>query len=66
MTDEQIKNIIDTNFRILILLGYSTSLVMEYKNFLVKESKEHKKCEWFIQALNDVIYLQKPLPPFLD
>lgn len=61
MTDEQIKDLVDTNFRILFLLGYATSLVMEYKSLNTYHDDE-KKCDWFIQSINNVIYLKKPLP----
>jgi hypothetical protein len=59
MTDEQINKIINCNQRLLILLGYATSMLFECEDFINKE-----KFEWFKQAIDNVVYLDKPLPPF--
>ncbi len=64
MTDESIQNLIDTNYRVLTLLGYATSLVMDYKK-LEAYHDNLDKCNWLLQAINDVIYLKKPLPEFI-
>jgi hypothetical protein len=65
MTDESIQHLIDTNYRLLTLLGFATSLIVEMKNFLGDETRSYKQCEWFLKALNNVVYLKKPLPEFL-
>lgn len=64
MTEESIKELIDTNYRLLLLLGYSTALVMDYKNLNTYHDNE-SKCNWFMQAVNNVVYLKKPLPEFI-
>lgn len=62
MTDDQVKQLCDDNFRILTLLGYATSLVMEYKKLDAYHDQTYK-CDWFLQAIQNVIYENKPLPP---
>ena len=65
MTDESIQNLIDTNYRLLTLLGFATALIFEHKNMSGISTKSYKQCEWFIQAINNVVYLKKPLPEFI-
>ncbi len=62
MTDAKepnIENIINMNYRALTLLGMVTSIVMDIKH----DGRYKEKLEWIIQAINDVVYLGKPLPP---
>lgn len=63
MNEIQIKDLVDTNFRILTLLGYATALVMDYRN-ITDDSGNVKKCDWFLNSVNNVVYLSKPLPEF--
>lgn len=58
--EEQIKELTDINFRILTLLGFATSIVMSYKE-LEAYHDDTEKVDWFLQSLNNVIYLNKPL-----
>lgn len=59
MTNEEINKLINCNQRLLILLGYATSMLFECENNINK-----KQFEWFKQAIENVVYLDKPLPPF--
>lgn len=63
MNEIQIKELIDTNFRILLMLGYATSLIMSYEK-LETYHDDSEKCKWFYDALQAVVYENKPLPPF--
>lgn len=62
MNDQQIQDLIDANFRILILLGFATSIVMSYKA-LQAYHDDDEKIRWFLDALQAVVYENKPLPP---
>ncbi len=59
MTDEQINKIINCNYRLLLLLGYATSMLFECEDNITK-----KQFEWFKQSIDNIVYLDKPLPPF--
>jgi hypothetical protein len=61
MTDDQIKELIDTNFRVLFLLGIATSLIMDYKK-LEAYHDDSENCDWFMKAIENVVYLNKPWP----
>lgn len=62
MNEVQIKQIIDTNYRILLLLGYATSIVGDYQR-LEAYHDDSEKCKWFFDAVQAVVYENKPLPP---
>jgi hypothetical protein len=62
MNETQIKELIDANFRILLLLGYATSIVGSYRRLEAYHDDE-EKCKWFFDAVQAVIYENKPLPP---
>lgn len=62
MTKElDMQNILDMNYRVLTLLGMVTSLLIDCKNG--RPRSDHYKFDWFLQALNDVVYHNKPIPP---
>lgn len=62
MNEIEIKQIIDANFRILLLLGYATSIVGSYKR-LEAYHDDSEKCDWFFDAVQAVVYENKQLPP---
>jgi len=58
-----IEELINMNYRTITLLGVATSLIMEYRSYrIIHKLEKDQHCEWFIEALNNVIYLNKPLP----
>ncbi len=61
MTDEQIQNLIDMNYRVLVLLGYATSIVWDYKKLEAYHDNSYK-CDWLLKAIQAVVYENKPLP----
>lgn len=60
-----IENIMNINYRALTLLGMATSIIMEYKS-LSDYHDNSDKCDWFMKAIQDVVYLNKPIPPLPD
>jgi hypothetical protein len=48
--------------RLLLILGFGTSLVLELRRYAPKDRE--KDILWFIQAMENVVYQNKPLPPF--
>lgn len=62
MKEIETQQLVDMNFRILLLLGYATSIVSDYKA-LSDYHDNADKCNWFFDAITEVIYKNKPLPP---
>lgn len=62
MKEIEIQDLINTNYRILLLLGYATSIVGDYQRLETYHDDEHK-CKWFFNAVQAVVYENKPLPP---
>lgn len=62
MTKEiNIETVINMNYRVLTLLGMVTALLMDCKNG--RPRSEHYKFDWFMDALNEVVYKNNPIPP---
>ena len=62
MTDEEIKRITHLNERLLLVMGFATSVIMELGKYAPEERKEG--VYWVIEAVENLVYLDKPLPPF--
>lgn len=62
MKEINVQDLIDANFRILLLLGYATAIVVDYQR-LEAYHDDSEKCKWFFDAVQAVIYENKPLPP---
>lgn len=60
MTDEQIQELIDKNFKLLFLLGYITPMLSDYAETLPNDKKD--KYHFFMQALENIVYHDKPWP----
>jgi hypothetical protein len=61
MKELDINKLIDMNCRVLILLGYGTACMLELEKFLPEDKKYGVR--WFVQAMENVVYLDEPLPP---
>jgi len=61
MKEIDVEEIINMNYRVLTLLGMVTSLLIDCKNS--KPRSEHYKFDWFLDALNAVVYQKQPIPP---
>lgn len=64
MAEIEVQQVIDMNYRVLTLLGMVTSLLIDCKNG--RPRSDHYKFDWFIDALNAVVYEHKPIPPLPD
>lgn len=62
MNEKQLENIINMNYRALTLLGMATAIMSEVRNKISDSSCYN--IDWFLDAVNDVIYKNQPIPPF--
>lgn len=60
MKEQDVKHLIDMNSRLLLVLGYGTAVMLELGKYLPEENKSG--LYWFIQAMENLVYLDKPLP----
>lgn len=60
-SNETISELINFNSKICTLLGMTSALLFEIKHNLPQS--EHWKFEWIDDAIQNVIYLKKPIPP---
>ena len=61
MNEIEIEKIIHMNQRLLLILGYAMGFVMPYGKKLSGDDKE--KYQWLVKAVENLVYLDKPLPP---
>lgn len=62
MTNEEIEKLIHMNQTLCMLLGYASSILDYIQiNYVTLENRE--KVDWLNSAIENVIYLNKPLPP---
>lgn len=61
MKELDVQELVNMNYRILTLLGFATSIVSDYKALEAYHDKS-KKCDWFMSAIQAVVYENKPLP----
>jgi hypothetical protein len=62
MTEEQINKIIGMNQQVLMLLGIATAL-LKTPDCEQPDDEYWIKYNWFIKAIENVVYLDKPIPP---
>lgn len=62
MQEIDVEHLINMNYRVLTLLGIATAIIGDYKDLDAFHDKSHK-CDWFMQAVENVVYLNKPIPP---
>jgi hypothetical protein len=60
MTDE-IEKLMRMNQSLLLLLGYATGL-LKIPECTQKDDEYWSKCQWLNKAIENVVYLDKPLP----
>ncbi|HJY22926.1 MAG TPA: hypothetical protein VJ279_08585 [Hanamia sp.] len=61
MSDELIQCLTDKNHQLTLLLGVATAMVLEYRK-LDAYHDNRAKCDWFIEALDCLIYKDEPIP----
>ena len=60
MTEEQ-EYLIHMNQRLSLVLGYAMGFVFKHGKTLTGQERE--KYDWLIKAVENLVYLNKPLPP---
>lgn len=58
MNEEQINKVIGMNQQLLLLLGFATALIDTVDAYV-----DPKKTEWLNKCIENLVYLDKPLPP---
>lgn len=59
MKSKSVDEVINANYRAFTLLGIATSIMFDVKKKL--PASEHDQLDWFLNAINDVVYLNKPI-----
>ncbi len=59
MTDDEIEKLVYTNQRLLLIIGYAMGFIM---NTPRNSKKDEKKYQWLVNAIDNLVYLDKPLP----
>lgn len=62
MKQEDIDKLISMNERLLLILGFSSCVMLELGKFVPHEKIDG--ISWVLEAIENVVYLDKPLPPF--
>lgn len=61
MKELDIDKLIQTNNRLLLVLGYGSAVMIELDKYLPHDKKAGMY--WFLQAMENIVYTDKPLPP---
>lgn len=61
MDENNIDKLIQMNQRLLLVMGYATSVILELGKHIPEEKKDG--VYWVIEAIENIVYLDKPLPP---
>jgi hypothetical protein len=61
MNDDNVDKLIQMNQRLLLVMGYATSVILELGKYVPEENKQG--VYWVIEAIENIVYLDKPLPP---
>lgn len=59
MKTDQIEQLIRMNHRLSLVLGFATSFIFDTQ----PENRNHPQYKWIIEAIENLLYLNKPLPP---
>jgi hypothetical protein len=59
MTDNEIEKLIHANQRLNLVLGYAMAFIFEYSKNLPESEQE--KYDWLCNAIENIVYLDKPL-----
>lgn len=61
MDKEEIEKLIHMNQRLSLVTGYAMSLIFSHMGEF--DEKELIQYKWLCQAMDNLFYLDKPLPP---
>lgn len=62
MKEIDIQELINVNYRLCTLIGIGTKMIMDYRK-LEAYHDNSDDCDWWMKALQAVIYENKPIPP---
>jgi hypothetical protein len=62
MKEIDIQELINVNYRLCTLIGIATSIIMDYRK-LDAFHGNRIDCDWWMNAIQAVVYENKPLPP---
>ena len=60
--NKEIEKLEYMNQTLLLLLGYGSAFVMSCKDHICINELETKKYKWFFKSIENLVYLNKPLP----
>lgn len=61
MTDKEIEKLIQMNNRICLILGYAMGFILPHSK--TYEGLDKEKYKWLVKAVENLLYLDKPMPP---
>lgn len=61
---DTIHDMIHMNRRLLFVMGYTTSAILAVQKYIPLDKQP--SINWIIQAMENIVYLDKPLPPMPD
>mgnify|MGYP003657397974 CR=1 FL=1 len=61
MTDDNVAKLIQMNQRLLLVMGYATSVILDLGKNVPEKDKQG--VYWVIEAIENIVHLYKPLPP---
>jgi len=61
MTEDNVDRIIEANHRMMFVMRYAYTVLLELGKFVPEENKQG--IYWVIEAIENIVYLNKPLPP---
>jgi hypothetical protein len=61
MTEKDIEKLVHMNQRLTLVLGYTMGLIHQYE--IAFNENEKEKYRWICQAVENIVYLDKPFPP---
>lgn len=56
--DQELKRLSDLNVRLCLIIGYMSAFI----NDIPKPTVDQEKYKWIMKAIENVLYLDKPLP----
>jgi len=65
MKELDVQEVINMNYRLSTLLGIATSIIRDYQK-LEAYHDSCNICDWWMTAIQAVVYQNKPIPPFSD
>ena len=69
MTEDGVQKLIDKNFQLVTILGASLPIMQAMMDSIPWDglpSNCLKSYEWYKKAIENVVYLGKPLPPMYE